>query len=84
MHARRSIYLTFGQWGVQAALDISNIRPLKVNTLQTKFRNILKADGIFCEQIDSATMGSRLAPVTVNIYMESSEQQEINTMPKKP
>ena len=31
MHARRSIYLTFGQWGVQAALDISNFRPLKVN-----------------------------------------------------
>jgi hypothetical protein len=29
MHPR-SIYLTFGQWGVQAALDISNIRPLKV------------------------------------------------------
>jgi len=31
MHARLSIYLTFGQWGVQAALDISNFRPLKVN-----------------------------------------------------
>ena len=31
MHAQRWIYLTFGQWGVQAALDISNIRPLKVN-----------------------------------------------------
>jgi len=25
------IYLTFGHWGVQAALDTSNIRPLKVN-----------------------------------------------------
>jgi len=31
MHARRSIYLTFGHWAVQAALDISNIRLLKVN-----------------------------------------------------
>jgi len=29
-------------------------------------------------------MGSCLAPVIVNIYMESSEQQEINTIPKKP
>ena len=25
------IYITFDDWGVQAALDISNIRPLKVN-----------------------------------------------------
>jgi len=25
------MYLTFGHWGVQAALDISNIRPLKVD-----------------------------------------------------
>jgi hypothetical protein len=24
-------YVTFGQWGVQAAFDISNIWPLKVN-----------------------------------------------------
>ena len=24
------IYITFGHWGVQAALDISNIKPLKV------------------------------------------------------
>jgi hypothetical protein len=29
-HALRSIYLTFGHWGVPAALDISNIRTLKV------------------------------------------------------
>jgi len=29
MHERRKIYLTFGQWGLQAVLDISNIRPLK-------------------------------------------------------
>jgi len=43
--------------------------------LQTKFRNISKADGIFYEQTDSATMGLCLAPVIVNIYMESSEQQ---------
>lgn len=47
-------------------------------------RNISIADGIFYEQIDSATMGSCLAPVIVNIYMESSEPQEINTIPKKP
>ena len=25
------IYITFGQWGVQAALDIFNIRPVKIN-----------------------------------------------------
>ena len=31
MHARHYIYLTVGHWGVQAALDISNIQPLKVN-----------------------------------------------------
>jgi hypothetical protein len=30
-HAMRSIYLTFGHWGVLAALDISNIHTLKVN-----------------------------------------------------
>jgi hypothetical protein len=30
-HALRVIYLTFGHWGVPAALDISNIRTLKVN-----------------------------------------------------
>jgi hypothetical protein len=29
-HALRSIYLTFGQQGVPAVLDISNIRTLKV------------------------------------------------------
>jgi len=27
------IYITFSHWGVQAAFDISNIRPLKVNVL---------------------------------------------------
>jgi hypothetical protein len=31
MCAWRWIYLTFDHWGVQAALDISNIRSLKVN-----------------------------------------------------
>jgi hypothetical protein len=30
-HALCSIYLTFGHWGVPAALDISNIHTLKVN-----------------------------------------------------
>jgi hypothetical protein len=30
MNVRHSIYLTFGHWGVQAVLDISNFRPLKV------------------------------------------------------
>jgi hypothetical protein len=27
------IYITFGHWGVRAAFDMSNIRPLKVNVL---------------------------------------------------
>ena len=31
MQALHYIYLTFGQWEVQAALDISNIRLLKFN-----------------------------------------------------
>jgi len=53
-------------------------------TLQTKFRNISKADCIFYDQIESATIGSCSAPVIVNICLECSEQQEINTMPKKP
>jgi hypothetical protein len=31
MHARRWVYPTFGHGGVQAALGIPNLRPLKVN-----------------------------------------------------
>jgi len=34
------IYITFGHWGVQAALDISNIRPLKVNGLYLVLWNL--------------------------------------------
>ena len=31
MHARLYLYVTFGHQGIQAALHICNIRPLKVN-----------------------------------------------------
>ena len=33
MHARLYLYVTFGHQGIQAALHICNIRPLKVNDL---------------------------------------------------
>jgi len=33
MHVERSIHQTFGQQRVQAAFDIYNVRPLKVNIL---------------------------------------------------
>jgi hypothetical protein len=34
MDALRWIYLTFSHWEVQAALDISDIQPLKVKALK--------------------------------------------------
>jgi hypothetical protein len=34
MHARHWVYPTFGHWGVQAALGIPNLRPLKVKQPQ--------------------------------------------------
>jgi hypothetical protein len=42
-HALHSIYLTFGHWGVPAALDISNIRTLNVDSYPANVENMVSS-----------------------------------------
>jgi hypothetical protein len=63
MHGVKYI-LTFGHWGVQAALDISNIWPLKVNSEElaslyparvhthTNWHGLVKSKSILAEEHD--------------------------------
>jgi hypothetical protein len=41
-------------------------------------------DGTFYEQIDGVAIGSPLAPVVANLYIETFEQQAIDMALKKP
>jgi hypothetical protein len=41
-------------------------------------------DGTVCDQSDSVAMGSSLAPVIANFYMEHSEQPALGSAVKKP
>jgi hypothetical protein len=41
-------------------------------------------NGVFYDQNDGVAMGSPLAPVIANYYMEHFEQQAISRAPRKP
>ena len=56
------IYLTFGHWGVLAALDISNISPLKVNT----------------RQMDISVIPCRVAHILSTFDVDDSHQKNLD------
>jgi hypothetical protein len=51
LHAQRLIYVTFGQWRAQAALHISNIRPLKVKVYCCLDGSVQSIEGVFIKTL---------------------------------
>jgi len=53
MHARLYLYVTFGHQGIQAALHICNIRPLKVGKRVTTMHGYNVAQKYGCNELKS-------------------------------